>query len=56
MATERSTAKYSVGGYNLATRAQIIALRAYRISAVDIAKTTQISEQTIQDIYCRAVN
>ena len=56
MATERSTAKRSVGGYDSATRAQIVALRAYGISAADIAKTTQISERTIRDIYRRAVD
>ena len=39
MATKRSTAKRSVGGYDLATRAWIIALKAYGISAAEIRKT-----------------
>ena len=56
MATERSTAKRSVGSYDSATRAQIVALRAHGISAAEIAKTTQISERTIRDIYRRAVD
>ena len=56
MATERSTAKRSVGGYDLATRAQIVALRAYGISAAEIRNITQISERTIRDIYRRAID
>ena len=47
MATKRSTAKRSVGGYDSATRAQIVALRAYGISAAEIREITQISERTI---------
>ena len=47
MVTKRSIAKCSVGGYNSATRAQIVALRAYGISAAEIAKIIQISERTI---------
>jgi len=47
MATKRSTAKRSVGGHDLAMRAQIMALRAYGIPATEIAQTTQISERTI---------
>ena len=38
MATKRSTAKRSVGGYNSAIRAQIVALRAYGILAAEIRK------------------
>ena len=56
MATERSTAKRSVGGYDSAIRAQIVALRAYGILAAEIRKTTQISERTIRDIYRRAID
>ena len=56
MAAKRSTAKRSVGGYDSATRAQIVALRAYGISAPEIAKITQISERTIRDIYRRAID
>ena len=47
MATERSTTKYFIGGYNSAIRAQIVVFKAYRISAADIVKTTQISKRTI---------
>ena len=56
MATERSTAKRSVGGHDSAIRAQIIALRAYGILAAEIKKITQISKRTIRDIYRHAID
>ena len=56
MATKRSTAKHFVGGYDSAIRAQIVALKAYGISATEIAKITQISKWIIRDIYRRAVD
>ena len=56
MATKRSTAKRSVGGYDSAIRAQIMALRAYGISAAEIREITQISERTIRDIYRRVID
>ena len=33
-----------------------MAFRAYRISAAEIAKITQIFKQTIRDIYCHTVD
>ena len=40
----------------ISLRAYFLTLRAYRILAAEIVKTTQISERTIRDIYRRVVD